>query len=42
MMREQILREPLHIVGGRVRLPAIDDIAALIDWDRVERHAFRP
>jgi hypothetical protein len=32
----------LHIVGGRVRLPAIDDIAALIDWDRVERHAFRP
>ena len=42
MMRDQILREPLHIAGGRVRLPAIDDIAALIDWDRVKHHAFQP
>jgi hypothetical protein len=42
MMREQVLREPLRIAEGRVRLPATDDIAALIDWERVERHAFKP
>ena len=42
MMRDQILREPLPIADGRVRLPATGDIASLIDWDRVERHAFRP
>ena len=41
MMRDQILREPLPIAGGRVRLPATGDIASLIDWDRVERHGFR-
>ena len=42
MMREQILREPLHIAAGHVRLPGNGDIAALIDWKRVERHAFQP
>jgi L-alanine-DL-glutamate epimerase-like enolase superfamily enzyme len=42
MMRDQILREPLHVAGGRVRLPAIDDIATLIDWDLVKHHAFQP
>jgi L-alanine-DL-glutamate epimerase-like enolase superfamily enzyme len=42
MMREQVLREPLRIAEGRVRVPATDDIAALIDWERVERHAFKP
>jgi L-alanine-DL-glutamate epimerase-like enolase superfamily enzyme len=42
MMRDQILREPLDIREGRVRLPAISDIAALIDWDRVKHYAFQP
>jgi len=42
MMREQILREPLQIAAGRVRLPAGNDIAALVDWDGVEYHAFQP
>ena len=42
MMREQILREPLQIAAGRVRLPAGNDIAALVDWDGVEHHAFQP
>jgi L-Ala-D/L-Glu epimerase / N-acetyl-D-glutamate racemase len=42
MMREQVLREPLRIAEGRVRLPATDDIAALVDWQRVERHGFKP
>ncbi len=42
MMREQVLREPLDIEAGRVRLPEASDIAALIDWDRLERHAFKP
>jgi L-alanine-DL-glutamate epimerase-like enolase superfamily enzyme len=38
MMREQVLREPLRIEGGRVRLPAASDTAALVDWDKVERY----
>jgi len=42
MMRDQVLRQPLDIREGRVRLPAISDIAALIDWDRVKRYAFQP
>ena len=42
MMREQILREPLQIAAGCVRLPAGNDIAALVDWDRVGHHAFQP
>jgi L-alanine-DL-glutamate epimerase-like enolase superfamily enzyme len=42
MMREQVLREPLQITAGRVRLPAGNDIAALVDWDGVEHHAFQP
>ena len=42
MMREQILHAPLHIAAGHVRLPGNGDIAALIDWKRVERHAFQP
>jgi L-alanine-DL-glutamate epimerase-like enolase superfamily enzyme len=42
MMRDQILREPLEIREGRVRLPASNAIAALIDWDRVQHHAFQP
>ena len=42
MMRDQVLREPLHIRDGRVRLPAVNDISALIDWDRVGHYAFQP
>jgi L-alanine-DL-glutamate epimerase-like enolase superfamily enzyme len=42
MMREQVLREPLAISDGRVRLPPAAAVADLIDWDRVARHAFRP
>jgi L-Ala-D/L-Glu epimerase len=42
MMREQVLREPLCVEQGRVHLPATHDIAALVDWERVARHAFRP
>jgi L-alanine-DL-glutamate epimerase-like enolase superfamily enzyme len=42
MMREQILREPLRIDGGRVRLPETSDTALLIDWERVERYGFWP
>ena len=42
MMREQVLREPLEIGGGCVRLPATSDIAAMIDWGPVERFAVRP
>jgi L-alanine-DL-glutamate epimerase-like enolase superfamily enzyme len=38
MMREQVLRESLRIEGGRVRLPAASDTAALVDWDKVERY----
>jgi L-alanine-DL-glutamate epimerase-like enolase superfamily enzyme len=37
MMRDQVLREPLRIEGGRVRLPTASDTAALVDWDKVER-----
>jgi L-Ala-D/L-Glu epimerase len=39
-LREQILREPLSIVGGQVSLPEQPGLANLIDWDRV-RH-FKP
>lgn len=42
MMREQILREPLAVADGRVRLPATNAVADLIDWDRVKHHAFQP
>jgi len=42
MMSEQVLRQPLEIMGGRVRLPVGPSIAALVDWDRAGRFAFRP
>ena len=38
MMRDQILREPLQINGGRVHLPAASDTARLVDWDKVARY----
>lgn len=41
MMRDQILREPLPIEGGRVRLPTARDTAQLVDWDKVERYGIR-
>lgn len=42
MMRDQILREPLEISGGCVRLPAIGAIDTMIDWNRVEHYAIQP
>ena len=38
MMRDQVLREPLEIRGGRVHLPAASDTVQLVDWDKVERY----
>jgi L-Ala-D/L-Glu epimerase len=38
MMRDQVLREPLRIEGGHVRLPASSDMARLVDWEKVERY----
>jgi hypothetical protein len=42
MMRDQILREPLEISGGCVRLPAIGAIDTMIDWNRVKHYAIQP
>jgi L-alanine-DL-glutamate epimerase-like enolase superfamily enzyme len=39
LMRDQVLAEPLAVRDGAVTLPAAADLAALVDWDRVRRHA---
>ena len=42
MMRDQLLREPLEVSGGRVHLPAASDTVQLVDWDKVERYGIKP
>ena len=42
MMRDQLLREPLEVSGGRVHLPAASDTVRLVDWDKVERYGIKP
>lgn len=37
MLDGEILREPLHIAAGRVALPDVASLDALIDWDRLDR-----
>jgi len=39
VMRDQVLAEPLAIRDGAVTLPPAHDLAGLVDWDRVRRHA---
>jgi L-alanine-DL-glutamate epimerase-like enolase superfamily enzyme len=42
MMRDQLLREPLEVSGGRVHLPAASDTVQLVDWDKVARYGIKP
>ncbi|HEY4375303.1 MAG TPA: mandelate racemase/muconate lactonizing enzyme family protein [Burkholderiales bacterium] len=39
LMTEQVIGKPLQLQAGRVTLPETADLAALIDWESVKRHA---
>lgn len=39
LMTEQVIAKPLQLRDGQVTLPETADLASLVDWERVKRHA---
>lgn len=39
LMTEQVITKPLPLQGGRITLPETADLASLVDWESVKRHA---